>query len=130
MEAESSEEQWREDCGPRRVLELFSAKWISMVLHTLGKRHGGTARSNALYRSLPGISRKVLTQTLRDLEHAGALSRHKTGTKPPMVEYALTPLGEKLLEPIELMYDWARRNSETLDDLKARPSSRRRDTGD
>jgi DNA-binding HxlR family transcriptional regulator len=126
MKAGTSEDQGREDCAPRRVLELFSAKWISMVLHTLGTRHAGSARSNALHRSLPGISRKVLTQTLRDLEHAGALTRSETDTVPPMVEYTLTPLGVTLLEPIELIYAWARRNSPALDALEARPTSRRR----
>lgn len=97
-----------------------------MVLHTLLVRHGGTARTGALHRSLPAISKKMLTQTLRELEEAGALTRTVHPTVPPAVEYALTPLGVQLVEPIELIYDWARRNAAVLDALKPRPTSRRR----
>ncbi len=47
-----------------------------MILHTLHARHGGTARSGALHRSLPGISKKMLIQTLRELEQSGLIERH------------------------------------------------------
>ncbi|MGE8250494.1 MAG: winged helix-turn-helix transcriptional regulator, partial [Stenotrophomonas bentonitica] len=111
---------------PRRVLELFSTKWTSMVLHTLAVRHDGTARSNALHRSLPAVSRKMLIQTLRDMEHAGIVLRTEYPTVPPSVDYTLTPLGRQLVEPIELIYDWARRNAGALDALQPRATSRRR----
>lgn len=126
MKPGTADTEWREDCAPRRVLELFSTKWTSMVLHTLMARHGGSARSGALHRSLPEISRKMLTQTLRELEEAGAVARTAHPTVPPAVDYALTPLGERLVEPIELIYDWARRNAGVLDALQPRPTSRRR----
>jgi DNA-binding HxlR family transcriptional regulator len=126
MKSGSPEDQWREDCAPRRVLELFSTKWTSMVLHTLWARHGGSARTGALHRSLPEISKKMLTQTLRELEAAGAVLRNVHPTVPPAVEYSLTPLGVQLVEPIELIYDWARRNAMALDALKPRATSRRR----
>ncbi|MDR7192394.1 winged helix-turn-helix transcriptional regulator [Luteimonas terrae] len=126
MNSASADDDWREDCAPRRVLELFGTKWTSMVLHTLWARHAGSARSGALHRSLPGLSRKMLTQTLRGLEEAGAVARIVHPTVPPAVEYALTPLGARLVEPIELIYDWARRNAGVLDGLQPRPTSRRR----
>ncbi|MEN4951700.1 helix-turn-helix domain-containing protein [Stenotrophomonas sp. TWI819] len=126
MKAGSPEEHWQEDCAPRRVLELFSTKWTSMVLHTLAVRHDGTARSNTLHRSLPAISKKMLIQTLRDMEHAGIVLRTEYPTVPPSVEYSLTPLGRQLVEPIELIYDWARRNASALDALQPRMTSRRR----
>ncbi|MET1025478.1 MAG: helix-turn-helix domain-containing protein [Pseudoxanthomonas sp.] len=129
MKSGSPEDQWREDCAPRRVLELFSTKWTSMVLHTLWARHDGTARSGALHRTLPEISKKMLTQTLRELEDAGAVLRTVHPTVPPAVEYSLTPLGVQLVEPIELIYDWARRNAAALDALKPRATSRRRGAG-
>ena len=66
MKPGSPEEDWREDCAPRRVLELFATKWTSMVLHTLHVRHAGAARTGVLQRSLPGISKKMLVQTLRE----------------------------------------------------------------
>lgn len=126
MHPGSDEEQWREDCAPRRVLELFSTKWTSMILHTLHARHGGTARSGALHRSLPGISKKMLIQTLRELEQSGLIERHTLDSVPPAVSYALSPLGQLMVEPIELIYDWARQNSGALDQLQPRSTSRRR----
>ena len=56
-----------EDCASRRVLELFSVKWTTMVLHSL-HFNGGTCRTGVLARSLPGCSKKMLTQTLRETE--------------------------------------------------------------
>lgn len=126
MQPGSDEQQWREDCAPRRVLELFSTKWTSMILHTLHARHDGTARSGALHRSLPGISKKMLVQTLRELEASGLIERHTLDSVPPAVSYALSPLGRLMVQPIELIYDWARQNSTALDQLQPRATSRRR----
>ncbi|EXF43105.1 HxlR family transcriptional regulator [Pseudomonas sp. BAY1663] len=126
MQPGSDEEQWREDCAPRRVLELFSTKWTSMILHTLHARHDGIARSGVLHRSLPGISKKMLVQTLRELEQSGLIERHTLASVPPAVSYALSPLGRLMIEPIELIYDWARQHSDALDDLQPRRTSRRR----
>ncbi|KQP93024.1 MULTISPECIES: helix-turn-helix domain-containing protein [unclassified Methylobacterium] len=125
MERGSADEAWREDCAPRRVLDLFATKWTSMVLHTLQARHGGAARTGVLQRSLPGISKKMLTQTLRDMEASGLLTRHVAGTVPPAVEYRLTALGHRFVEPVELLYAWGRTNADALDALKPRPTSRR-----
>ncbi|WP_242098442.1 MULTISPECIES: helix-turn-helix domain-containing protein [unclassified Sphingomonas] len=119
------EEEWREDCAPRRVLELFATKWTSMILHTLHARHAGAARTGVLHRSLPGISKKMLTQTLRNLESTGLVSRHVQGSVPPAVDYRLTPLGRRFVEPVELLYGWGRDNADALDALAARPGSRR-----
>ncbi|TBU71107.1 transcriptional regulator [Pseudomonas daroniae] len=126
MQTGSPEEQWREDCAPRRVLELFSTKWTSMILHSLHARHGGRARAGVLHRSLPGISKKMLVQTLRELEASGLVNRQVYDSVPPSVDYSLTELGERLVEPIELIYDWARQNASALDALQPRQTSRRR----
>lgn len=126
MNPSFDEEQWREDCAPRRVLELFSTKWTSMILHTLHARHDGTARSGALHRSLPGISKKMLIQTLRELEASELIERHTLDSVPPAVSYALSPLGRLMVEPIEMIYQWGRQNASALDQLKPRRTSRRR----
>jgi DNA-binding HxlR family transcriptional regulator len=126
MEQIGSEEEWREDCAPRRVLELFAIKWTSMVLHTLHARHDGVARSGKLHRSIPGISKKMLTQTLREMEASGLVQRHVRGTVPPEVEYALTELGRTFVEPVEMLYAWGRAHAADLDALVARQTSRRR----
>ncbi|MCC2976331.1 helix-turn-helix transcriptional regulator [Sphingomonas sp. PL-96] len=125
MDVGSVEEEWREDCAPRRTLELFATKWTSMVLHTLHVRHGGAARTGVLLRSLPGISKKMLTQTLREMADSGLITRHVQGTIPPAVEYRLTELGERFVEPVELLYAWGRDNADALDALRPRPTSRR-----
>jgi DNA-binding HxlR family transcriptional regulator len=76
-----------EDCAPRRVLELFSVKWTTMVLHSL-HFNGGTCRTGTLARSLPGCSKKMLTQTLREMERDGLIDRKVYPVVPPMVEYS------------------------------------------
>ncbi|WP_419729586.1 winged helix-turn-helix transcriptional regulator [Lichenicola sp.] len=125
MQPGTAEPEWREDCAPRRVLEVFTTKWTSMILHTLHARHDGIARTGVLQRSLPGVSKKMLTQTLREMERSGLLTRHVHGTVPPAVEYQLTPLGRRFVEPVELLYAWGRANGDALDQLARRPTSRR-----
>lgn len=120
MRAGSPDHEWREDCAPRRVLEIFSSKWTSMILHVLDTRLDGCARTGVLQRSLPGISKKMLTQTLRDMEADGLVTRRVYGTVPPAVDYTLTPLGKRFVEPIELLYGWGRANADALDDLAER----------
>ena len=122
---EDRQEEWLEDCAPRRVLGLFTTKWTSMVLHTLHARHGGAARTGVLQRSLPGISKKMLIQTLREMAESGLVTRHVQGTVPPAVEYRLSALGQRFVEPVELLYAWGRANAEALDQLGSRPTSRR-----
>lgn len=125
MRPGTPDEEWREDCAPRRTLALFATKWTSMVLHTLHARHAGTARTGVLLRSLPGISKKMLTQTLRDMEEIGLLTRHVQGSVPPAVEYRLTPLGLRFVEPVEMLYAWGRDNADALDRLGDRATARR-----
>ncbi|MDG3441263.1 winged helix-turn-helix transcriptional regulator [Nitrospirillum amazonense] len=126
MMSGTPEDDWREDCAPRRVIEIFATKWTSMVLHTLYALHDGRARAGVLHRSLPGISKKMLTQTLREMEESGLLERRVHDTLPPSVDYGLTALGSRFVEPVEMLYDWGRRNADALDALKPRATSRRR----
>jgi DNA-binding HxlR family transcriptional regulator len=125
MQPGTADSEWREDCAPRRALALFATKWTSMVLHTLHTRHGGAARSGVLLRSLPGISKKMLTQTLREMEEVGLVDRIVQNAVPPAVEYRLTPLGDRFVEPVELLYAWGRDNADALDQLGSRPTARR-----
>jgi DNA-binding HxlR family transcriptional regulator len=125
MQPGTADSEWREDCAPRRVLALFATKWTSMVLHTLHTRHGGAARSGVLLRSLPGISKKMLTQTLREMEEVGLVDRIVQNAVPPAVEYRLTPLGDRFVEAVELLYAWGRDNADALDQLGSRPTARR-----
>ncbi|WP_128255615.1 winged helix-turn-helix transcriptional regulator [Falsirhodobacter deserti] len=124
----TEEHEWREDCAPRRVMELFTTKWTSMILHTLHVRHGGAARTGVLQRSLPGISKKMLVQTLREMERSGLVTRHVESAVPPAVEYRLTPLGLRFVGLVELVYDWGRMNADALDLLGGRATSRRNES--
>jgi DNA-binding HxlR family transcriptional regulator len=65
-----------------------------------------------------GISRKVLTQTLRRLQRNGLIDRRAYAEAPPRVEYSLTPLGRTLQEPIAMLTEWARTNGEALVDFR------------
>jgi DNA-binding HxlR family transcriptional regulator len=123
MQVASPDHEWRTDCAPRRVLEIFSSKWTSMILHVLETRLEGSARTGVLQRSLPGISKKMLTQTLRDMEAGGLVTRRVYGTVPPAVDYTLTPLGRRFVEPIVLLYGWARDNADALDEFARKDAS-------
>jgi DNA-binding HxlR family transcriptional regulator len=67
----------------------------------------------------------ALTQTLREMEGSGLLTRHVQGTVPPAVEYRLTTLGQRFVEPVEALYAWGRANADALNALRARPTSKR-----
>ena len=66
-------------------------------------------RFSELRRAIRDISKRMLTQTLRDLERDGLITRHVFPTKPPSVEYCLSPLGQSLLDPMASLIDWADR---------------------
>ncbi|WP_336748788.1 helix-turn-helix domain-containing protein [Pantoea vagans] len=106
------------DSPPRRLLELFSVKWSTMVLHALYHWPENRARTGELERSLQGISKKMLIQTLRELEQRGLVSRQVWQVVPPKVEYSLTALGHTFAQPIEQMYQWGLENQAALDEME------------
>jgi len=88
----------------RQVLDLLSEKWTAHVLYALAfgvKRHG------ELKREIKGISQKMLTRTLRNLERDGLVKRTVYHVVPPRVEYVLTPLGETFSELLKDICMWA-----------------------
>ena len=93
-------------CAVRDVLDRIGDKWSMLMIMELATR---SQRFSELHRSIPDISRRMLTQTLRDLERDGLVTRHVFPTKPPSVEYRLAPLGQSLLEPMAALIDWADR---------------------
>jgi DNA-binding HxlR family transcriptional regulator len=92
-------------CPSRHALDLVTDKWTPLVIYLL---RGGPQRYTQLKRQIGGITQKMLTQTLRKMEEEGLATRTVYPTAPPSVEYALTPLGETLCEPIEGLLQWAR----------------------
>ncbi len=95
---------FRADCLSRRVLELIADQWTPLVIYAL---EGGTMRFGQLLKRIDGISKKMLTQTLRALERNGLVRRVVYPVVPPVVEYSLTPLGQTLIEPVEALRAWA-----------------------
>ena len=75
---------------------------------------------NELQRSIPDISKKMLTQTLRKLESNGLVDKRTLRTAPPGTEYRLTELGRSLLEPVQALSQWAEANTEALLDARER----------
>lgn len=93
------------DCGAtREILNRVGDKWSVLVVVLLGE---GTMRFNEIKRTIDGISQRMLTSTLRGLERDGLVKRTVHPTNPPQVEYALTKLGQTLLEPVRHLAVWA-----------------------
>ncbi|USX55330.1 helix-turn-helix domain-containing protein [Lentzea sp. HUAS12] len=91
-------------CPSRTSLARIANKWTAMAVSVLG---GGRTRFGDLKARLDGISGKVLTETLRDLERDGLVTRHVFAEVPPRVEYELTELGLTLHEPLLALCRWA-----------------------
>src|SRR5690242_18155078 len=88
----------------REVLSLVGDKWSVQVVGILGE---GPRRFTELKRAIEGVSQRMLTLTLRGLERDGLVTRTVFPTVPPRVDYALTKLGETLLEPVLELAAWA-----------------------
>jgi DNA-binding HxlR family transcriptional regulator len=93
------------------VLARVGDKWSMQIVMNLAS---GPMRFNALLRAVAGISQRMLTRTLRNLERDGLVSRTVTPSVPPRVDYALTALGESLREPVNALGDWAVANREAI----------------
>lgn len=93
------------DCPIRVVLDRIADKWTVMMMSVLSD--GAPHRFGDLRRNIEGISQKMLTQTLRDLERDGLVARTLYPEIPPRVEYALTPLGVTLCGPVSQLGEWA-----------------------
>ncbi|WP_262056516.1 winged helix-turn-helix transcriptional regulator [Streptomyces sp. STR69] len=94
-------------CPVREVLDRVAGKWSVQIL--VAAAHG-PIRFTELERSIEGISRRMLTLTLRNLERDGLVTRTVFPTVPPKVEYQLTPVAQELHETLQRLTDWAERN--------------------
>ena len=100
------------DCPVRNVLSRVGDKWSMLVLFTLEGQSG--IRFKELQRSIPDISQKVLTATLKMLEADGLINREAFPEVPPRVEYSLTEKGKSLLPLIDALLSWATDNMEDI----------------
>ncbi|MFB2550819.1 winged helix-turn-helix transcriptional regulator [Ensifer soli] len=92
------------DCPVRDVLDNIGGKWNTLIVLMLAE---GPLRFSALRRRLPDISQRMLTQTLRDLQRDGYLSRTVFPTKPPSVEYRLTEMGRSFEALLKGLVRWS-----------------------
>ena len=92
------------NCLSRHVLTLIADQWTPLVIYALEQ---GTLRFGQLLKRIDGISKKMLTQTLRAMERNGLVQRVVYPVVPPVVEYSLTPLGQTLIEPVGALRAWA-----------------------
>ena len=97
-----------ESCATRQALERLASKWRVLLVYALA---AGPQRHAELRRRLPGITQKVLTETLRGMEADGLVERRVLKQEAPQhVEYSLSALGKTLEAPLQAVCDWASAN--------------------
>lgn len=102
---------YSQNCPTRLVLDHIADKWASLILWRISD---GPVRFNELRRRIEGISTKVLSQALKQLERDGLILRRAFATVPVTVEYSITPLGKTLAEKLATVTQWAEQNVEAV----------------
>ncbi|MYS78951.1 winged helix-turn-helix transcriptional regulator [Embleya scabrispora] len=115
--------QWdvREGCEVRQILDRVADKWSLLVIAILESR---TLRFTELRREIDGISQRMLTVTLRQLERDGLVRRTVYPVVPPRVDYALTPMGTTLHTTIRSLVTWTEEHQERIAEARARYDAR------
>ena len=104
------------------VLEVLASKWVYLVVCALRR---ATLRHGELARKIEGITPKMLTQTLRELERDGLVTRRIYPVIPPKVEYELTELGRNLAALLDQIRTWSEQNAPHIREARARALSQR-----
>ncbi|QLE57636.1 helix-turn-helix domain-containing protein [Nostoc sp. TCL26-01] len=103
MKAEAENDR-RLSCEVETTLKIIGGRWKVLIIREL---MSGIKRFGELQRALPGITQKMLTQQLREMEEDGIIHREVYAQIPPKVEYSLTPLGTSLQPILYAMHEWA-----------------------
>ncbi|GGD31825.1 winged helix-turn-helix transcriptional regulator [Croceicoccus pelagius] len=103
------------------MMSRVGDKWSMQVVMKLGEE---PRRFNELRRAVEGISQRMLTRTLRNLERDGLVSRKVTPSVPPRVDYALTPLGKSLWGPVTMLSRWVIDNRIEIESARAEYDAR------
>ncbi len=111
-------------CPIRHILDRFSDKWSTLSIIHLG--NAGTLRFNELKRRIDGVSQRMLTVTLRNLERDGLVTRRMYAEIPPRVEYELTDLGKSFLIQTIYLGEWANEHSKQIIASRAQYDARER----
>ena len=117
----------RADAGQtvRSILDRIGDKWALLIVATLNE---GRMRFTELQRHIPGVSQRMLSLTLRNLERDGLVSRTAYAEVPPRVEYELTLTGETLIAPAMALANWAVENNPTIEARRAEYDERQSGT--
>ncbi|WP_422770193.1 winged helix-turn-helix transcriptional regulator [Plantactinospora sp. WMMC1484] len=107
----------------RAILDRIANKWTLLIVATLDQ---SALRFTDLHQQIPGVSQRMLTLTLRNLERDGLVARTVYAEVPPRVEYALTPTGRSLIPPALALAGWA---VEHVPHIEASRAAYRRRTG-
>lgn len=94
----------------RELMSRIGDKWTVLLIVSLAKSEKSRARFSELEKKIPGISQRMLSATLKNLEQDGMVIREVFPEVPPRVEYELTPLGKSLFEPMEAIVAWVGKN--------------------
>ncbi len=117
---------YAKDCPSRQVLDRIGDAWSVLIV---GSLKDGSLRYTELAQRIPGVSPKMLTQTLRGLERDGLVTRTVHPVVPPRVDYALTTLGRSLLGLVDALKQWAETHigdvveAREAYDVRARPKT-------
>lgn len=108
-------------CPSRALFSRIAEKWTLLAIAAL---EDAPLRFGVLRRRLEGISAKMLSQTLRNLEREGLVRRSVLATRPLAVDYALTPLGRELAQEVRALKAWSERRFARVDAAQARYDAR------
>lgn len=104
-------------CPSRLIMARLAEKWAMLAVVAL---EDGTLRFGALHRKIEGVSQKMLTQTLRNLEHDGLVARQVYIEMPLRVEYRLTQLGQSLLPLVIAIKRWSEKHMPEIEAARAK----------
>jgi DNA-binding HxlR family transcriptional regulator len=110
-----------ECCLARQALHLLADKWTVLVLYAVAD---GTKRYSEIHKNIGCITHKMLAQTLRRLERDGLLARKVYPVIPPRTEYTLTALGETLIQPLNVFFQWGEENMVSVEQARSNYDAR------
>ncbi|MEU1590735.1 helix-turn-helix domain-containing protein [Micromonospora sp. NPDC005710] len=108
-------------CPTRQLLDRIGDKWTSMLIKVLAENHPAELGFAELRRRAPGVSNKMLSQTLQSLGRDGLVTRRVEASVPPRVYYALTDLGLSLDTPLAAVRAWAEQHISTIEEHRRKP---------
>jgi DNA-binding HxlR family transcriptional regulator len=121
LRAHGGADAYLRNCASRAVLDVIANKWVCLVIGALSP---GTMRFGELRRRLDGITQKMLTRTLRELERDGLVDRAVYPSIPPRVEYSLTEVGRSVVSLMDAIREWSETHIDDIQEARVRYDER------